>query len=47
MGMHMQREGVSYKHYLSIKKLMANELSQEIGCGTLAGRKKILGNCKR
>jgi hypothetical protein len=28
---------MSYKHCLPIKKLMANELRQEIGGGTLAG----------
>ena len=33
-----------YKHHLSIKKVKANELRQEIGGGTLAGRERILGN---
>ena len=37
-------ERISYKHHLLIKKLMANELRQEIGGGTLAGRERILGN---
>ena len=31
---------ISYKHYLSIKQPMANELRQEIGDETLAGRKR-------
>ena len=35
---------IFYKYRLSIKKLMANELRQEIGGGTLAGRERILGN---
>ena len=33
-----------YKHHLSIKKVKANELRQEIGGGTLVGRERILGN---
>jgi hypothetical protein len=37
-------ERLSYKHLLSIKKLGANELRQEIGGGTLAGRERTLGN---
>ena len=28
---HLSVERISYKHHLSIKKLMANELRQEIG----------------
>jgi hypothetical protein len=35
---------IAYKHHLSIKKPMANELRQEIGGGTLAGRQRILEN---
>ena len=38
----MRKRAFSYTHHLSIKKLMANELRQEIGGGTLAER--ILGN---
>ena len=37
---------ISYKHHLSVKP-MANELRQEIGGGTLAGRERILGNSER
>jgi hypothetical protein len=33
-------ERISYKHYLSIKKLLVNELRQEIGGGTLAGKER-------
>jgi hypothetical protein len=36
-----------YKHHLSIKKVKANELRQEIGGGTLVGRERILGNGER
>jgi hypothetical protein len=35
-------ERISYKHHLSIKNTMANELRQEISGGTLAGRERIL-----
>ena len=35
---------IAYKQHLSIKKPMANELGQEIGGVTLAGKEKILGN---
>jgi hypothetical protein len=38
---------VSCKHHLPIKKPMANQLRQRIGGGTLAGRKRILGNSER
>lgn len=38
---------ISYKHPLSVKKLTANELSQETGGGTLVGRERILGNGER
>ena len=37
---------ISYKHHLSVKP-MANELRQEIGGGTLAGRERMLGNSER
>jgi hypothetical protein len=43
-------EIISYKHHLSIKKkkkLMVNDLRQEIGGRTLAGRERALGNSKR
>ena len=40
----IHEERSSYKHHLSIKKPMANELRQEIGGGALAGREGILGN---
>jgi hypothetical protein len=40
-------ERISYKHHLSIKVSMSNELRQGIGGGTLAGRERILGNSKR
>jgi hypothetical protein len=36
-------ERISYKQYLPIKKPVANELRQEIGGGTPAGRERILG----
>jgi hypothetical protein len=39
-------ERISYKHHLSIKKPMANELRKGIGGGTLAGRERILGTSK-
>jgi hypothetical protein len=39
-------ERISYKHHLSIKKLMANYLRQEIGSRAQAGRKRILGNSR-
>ena len=39
-------ERLSYKQHLSIKPV-ANELRQEIGGGSLAGRERILGNCGR
>jgi hypothetical protein len=32
------KKKISYKHHLSIKKLMANELRQDIGGRTLAGK---------
>jgi hypothetical protein len=35
------------KHHLSIKTPMANELRQEVGGGTLAGRERILGYSER
>jgi hypothetical protein len=38
---------IPYKYHLQIKMYMANELRQEIGTGTLAGREMILGNSKR
>ena len=38
---------IPYKYHLQIKMYMANELRQEIGGGTLAGRERILGNSKR
>jgi hypothetical protein len=38
---------IFYKYRLSIKKLMANELRQEIGGGALAGSEMILGNSER
>lgn len=34
----------SYKHHLSIKKPMDNELRQEMGGGALVGWERILGN---
>jgi hypothetical protein len=37
-------ERISCKLHLSTKKLMASELRQGIGGGTLAGRERILGN---
>lgn len=42
-------ERISYKHPLPIKKKkqMADELRQETECGTVAGRKRILGNSER
>jgi hypothetical protein len=40
-------ERISYNDHLSINKLLANELRQEIEGGTLAGRERILGNNKR
>lgn len=33
-------QSVSYKHRLSREKLMNNEVKQEVGGGTLAGRKE-------
>lgn len=38
---------IFYEPNLSIKKPLANELSQEIEGGTLAGRQKILENSER
>ena len=43
----MTVEKISYKHHLSIKKMMANELRQERGGGTMSGRERILGNSER
>lgn len=40
-------ERISSKHQVSIKKLMANEVRQEIGGGILAGGERILGNSER
>jgi hypothetical protein len=47
MELRSSVETISYKHHLSMKKLMANELRQEIGGGTLAERERILGISER
>lgn len=40
-------ERISYKHHLSFKQPMANELRREIEGGTVAEEERILGNSHR
>lgn len=39
-----KRERGAYKHHLSIREPLSNELRQEIEGETLAGKERILGN---
>jgi hypothetical protein len=45
-SIYKNHHNISYKCHLSIKKPMINELRQEIGDETLAGRERIMANSK-